>query len=379
MYLYQKTNRYFAQISDTMEDLGVKELKELGAEDVKPSFRGVFFNADKETLYKINYCSRFITRVLAPIITFDCHSTNYLYKTARKIDWTSIFSLNNTFAIFSAVSNSSIRHSQYASLCLKDAIVDSFRDMYGERPNVEPHYPDVWINLHIRNNKATISIETSGGSLHRRGYRKDSLEAPMQETLAAAIVELSGWAGSQKLYDPMCGSGTLICESIIKYSKIPTAYFRNKFGFEFLPDFDSKVWMSVKNKIDRQIKPLKPNLIYGSDISNKAIKIAKLNTKTFKDGNQVSYRTIDFRDIDSIEDSIIITNPPYGLRLGDRDKVGILIKEFGDFLKQKCKGSTAYIYFGNRELIKKIGLRSAFKIPLKNGGLDGRLVKFELY
>lgn len=379
MYTYQKTERYFAQIADSMEDLGVAELEQCGATDVKPTFRGVYFNADKEALYKINYTSRFITRVIAPLMVFDCHSTKYLYKTAREIEWTKLFNLKNTFAIFSNVSNSAITHSQYASLCLKDAIVDSFRDEFGERPNIDAHYPDVWINLHIKDNKATISLETSGGSLHRRGYRKEALEAPMQETVAAAIVEISGWDGSVPIYDPMCGSGTLLCESLIKYANVPTGYFRKSYGFEHLPDFDETLWKKLKRDIDKGIKPLPANLINGSDIALKSIKAAKINSKAFRDGHLINYRTVDFRDLDPIENSIIICNPPYGIRMGDKEEVGELIKEFGDFLKQKCKGSTAYVYFGNRELLKKVGLRSAWKKPLKNGGLDGRIAKFEMY
>lgn len=379
MYSYQKSNRYFAQIADSMEELGVKELEDMGAEDVQSTFRGVYFNADKAALYRINYTSRLITRILAPLMTFDCHSTKYLYKTAREIDWCSLFNLNQTFAIFANVSNSGITHSQYAALCLKDAIVDTFRDEFGERPNVEPHYPDIWINLHIRNDTATISLETSGGSLHRRGYRKQAQEAPMQETVAAAIVEMSGWSGETPLYDPMCGSGTLLCESLIKYAGVPTGYFRNNYGFEFLPDFDEKIWKDLKRSIDKGIKPLKANLINGSDISLKAIKAAKLNVKSFKDGHAINLRTVDFRDLDPIENSTIICNPPYGIRMGDQHDVAKLVKDFGDFLKQKCKGSTAYVYFGNRELLKKVGLRSTWKKPLKNGGLDGRVAKFEMY
>jgi putative N6-adenine-specific DNA methylase len=286
--------------------------------------------------------------------------------------------LSNTFAVFSNVQNSKIKHSQYASLCLKDAIVDTFRDKYGKRPNIDTHYPDIWLNLFIDKNKATIGIETTGGSLHRRGYRKLSVDAPIQETIAASIIEMSGWKGEKKLFDPMCGSGTILCEALMKFCNIPAGYLRKKFGFEFLPDFDKKLWKKVKEDVDLQIRELYDNIIYGSDISEKSINITKTNANLLPGGNKIRLKKNDFRNLENINNSIIITNPPYGLRLS-KNNVEVLMKEFGDFLKQKCKGSDAYIYFGNRELIKKIGLKPSWKKPLKNGGLDGRLVKFELY
>ena len=214
IYNYQMSNRFFAQIADGMDELGVEELTGLGAQDVKPTFRGLYFSADNEALYRINYTARIISRVLAPLLTFDCHSTDYLYKTARTIPWTELFSLDNTFVISANVSNSIINHSQYAALILKDAIVDSFRDKYDDRPNVERINADICFNLHISKNKATIYLDTSGGSLHRRGYREEAVDAPMQETLAAAIIRLSGWNGLTPLYDPMCGSGTLLLEAL---------------------------------------------------------------------------------------------------------------------------------------------------------------------
>ncbi len=214
-FLYQKTGRYFAQIADGLEELGADELSELGASEISPIYRGIYFQAGSAVLYGINYRSRLITRVLAPLITFDCHSAKYLQKTAMSIRWQDIFPLEKTFAVFATVSHSTIRHSQYAALCLKDAIVDTFREHCGKRPNVKTPDPDLWINLHIEKNRATISIDTSGGSLHRRGYRSQSVDAPIQETVAAAILRLSGWDGSSPLYDPMCGSGTLVCEALM--------------------------------------------------------------------------------------------------------------------------------------------------------------------
>ena len=379
IYSYQKNNRFFAQIADGMEELGVEELTRLGAEEVKPTFRGLYFSADKEALYRINYTARIISRVLAPLMTFDCHSTDYLYKTARTIPWTDLFPLDNTFVISATVSNSKIRHSQYAGLVLKDAIVDSFRDRYNERPNVERINADICFNLHISHNKATIYLDTSGGSLHRRGYRQEALDAPMQETLAAAIIRLSGWDGQTPLYDPMCGSGTLLFEALMHYGRIPSAYLRESFGFRFMPDFDELIWDSIKREAQENIRPLTKGLIAGSDSSSQAIEIARMNSRNLPSGRNVRLSKCKFQDIESIRDTTIVCNPPYGLRMKNNMDMGTFMREFGDFLKQRCTGSAAYVYFGNRDLIKKVGLRSAWKKPLKNGPLDGRLVKYELY
>jgi putative N6-adenine-specific DNA methylase len=201
----------------------------------------------------------------------------------------------------------------------------------------------------------------------------------MNESLAAAIIRLSGWQGDKRLFDPMCGSGTLLCESLIRCCRIPPGFLRKKFGFEFLPDFDKAAWRKERDAAVKEIRGLPKRTIYGSDISEKAIAASRTNLACFKDGRKVNLRRIDFRDLEGAEDAVIVCNPPYGIRRKETEDLGVFYKSLGDFLKQKCKGSTAYIYFGEREFIKKIGLRSSWKKPLKNGGLDGRLVKYELY
>lgn len=379
VYNYQKYSRFFAQVADGMEELGMEELAGLGAQDVKPAFHGLHFSAGREALYRINYTSRIISRVLAPLITFDCHSTEYLYKTARSLPWTDLFSLKETFVISANVSNSKIRHSQYAGLVLKDAIVDSFRDRYDQRPDVERIDADICFNLHISQNRATIYLDTSGGSLHRRGYRHEAVDAPMQETLAAAIIRLSGWNGETPLYDPMCGSGTLLFEALMHACRIPAAYLRRSFGFRFMPDFDERTWESVKREADKEMRPLPKGLIAGSDSSAQAVEMARMNSRNLPSGKEVRLSRMRFQDMGSLRDTTVVCNPPYGLRMKRSEDMGTFMKEFGDFLKQRCTGSTAFVYFGNRELIKKVGLRSAWKKPLKNGQLDGRLVKYELY
>ncbi|GBD96649.1 MAG TPA: class I SAM-dependent RNA methyltransferase [Nitrospirae bacterium] len=379
MYEYQRNKLYFAQIADGIKELGVEELSELGARKVSPAYGGIYFNADREALYRINYFTRFASRILAPLVSFDCGTSDQLYEKAKQINWPDFISGKNTFAVFGNVSNSMITNSHYASLRLKDGIADSFREISGKRPDVDSRNPDIWLNLHIRDDKAVISLDTSGGSLHRRGYRKDSVSAPMQETVAAAIIRYAEWNGEVPLYDPMCGSGTLLCEALMHYCKIPSAIFREHFGFEFLPDYDSSVWKKVKKELNGQIRDLPEGCIVGSDLSPKAVEISRLNICNLEYGEKIKLEALDFRKIKGLENGIIITNPPYGIRMGNRQELDLLYKSLGDFLKQKCKGSAAYIYFGEREFIKKIGLKPTWKKPLKTGGLDGRLVKYEMF
>ena len=378
MFTYQKNQRFFAQIANGLEKIGGKELESLGAKDVKTAYRGLYFSADHAALYRINYCARLATRILAPLLTFDCHSDKYLYKTAQKLPWVDILSLDTTFAITANVANSRIRHSQYAARKLKDAIVDQFRDACGERPNVDPRNPDVWINLYIHNNKATISLDTSGGSLHRRGYRMESVSAPMQETVAAAIIKFSAWQGEQPLYDPMCGSGTLLAEACMHACRLPAGYLRQHFGFERLPDFDKALWKSVKQERNRQIRPLPPGLIGGSDLDKSAVEAAQKNCRTLPGGKQITLQTHRFLDLKSLKNSVIVCNPPYGLRLQNTRQVTNLLQDFGNFLKERCQGSVAYIYLGKRSLLEHIPLWPSWKKPLNNGGLEGVLAKYTI-
>lgn len=378
-YEYQKSSRYFAQAADGLEDLVARELELLGATDTSPAYRGVYFCAGRDVLYRVNYNSRIATRILAPLVSFDCHSAKYLYRTARSVDWSDFFRDKDTFAVFANVSNSAIRHSQYAALRVKDAIADRFRERRGSRPDVSPHDADVNVNLYIHNNHAVLSLDTSGGSLHRRGYRIRSVEAPMQETVAAAVIALSGWDGSRRLYDPMCGSGTLVCEALMSYCAVPAGYGRaGHFGFERLPDFEPKLWASIRRALDSDLRPLPDGLIGASDVSGEAVAAAAANTAALPGGDRIHLQKKKFQDLPEFRDTVIVCNPPYGLRIG-RSDAGSLIGQFGDFLKRRCQGCEAYLYLGKRELVKHVGLRPTWKKPLKSGGLDGRVVKYELY
>ena len=376
-YLYQEHRSFFAQVAHPIEALGGAEL---AATNVDPGYRGVHFSADASTLRRIVYCARIPTRVLAPLVTFDCHSDRYLYKRAcEEVDWMSLIGVEKTFAIFATVSNSRISHSKYAALKLKDAIVDTIRKETGSRPSVDRHSPDVSLNLHIENNRATISLDVAGFSLHRRGYRLDALEAPLQETVAASIIRMSEWSGDTPLMDPMCGSGTLVAEAYMFAANIPAQILHERFGFEQLPDHDAEGWAAQRKKLDGAIKPVPGGLITGSDIQGEAISMAQKNLDRLPGASVVHLARKDFRHLGEFENGVIVTNPPYGLRIGNRDALGDLFKNFGDYLKQKCTNSTAFIYVGKPALLKLVGLRTSWKKELVNGALEGRLGRYDLY
>ncbi len=377
--LYQNSGRYFAIAAGKLERLAAQELRSLGAGKISDAYRGVHFEADAATLYRINYRSRLLTRVLAPLSEFDCHSDRYLYTQAQKIDWSEILSLEKTFAVFATVSNSKVRHSQFAARRLKDAIVDQFRDRTGDRPSVRTPNPDVWLNLHIHANHATISVDTSGGSLHRRGYRVSSVDAPMQETVAAAALRLAEWDGSTPLLDPMCGSGTILAEAFMIAARIPASYFRGSFGFEHLPDFKTDIWSRIRDESDARIRPVPEGLIRGSDVDAAAVEAARTNLERLPGGDAVSVERCDFRSIRGIDAGMIVTNPPYGLRLGTSEAARALIREFGDWLKTECAGATAFVYAGEPALLKSVGLKTTWKKALVNGALEGRLARYDLY
>jgi putative N6-adenine-specific DNA methylase len=381
MYEYKK-NGFFAQVTGKLENLCEEELIELGATETKTAYKGVYFKADIPTIYKINYTSRLLSRVLAPIISFPCRNTDYLYQKAKKIHWEDFCSIDKTFSISASVSQSRITNSLYASQCLKDGIVDYFRDKQGKRPDVEVVNPDVRFNLHIEKDMAIISLDTSGESLHKRGYRLLAGEAPMQETLAAAILRISKWpneSNSIALYDPMCGSGTILCEALMHYCRIPAQKLRRKFGFYNLPEFDRKVWTKVKEECDTKVRPLPKNIICGSDKSQEAIKVAKSNLAHLPYSENINLMCKPFQQIKEFENGTLITNPPFGIRLGEQAEVQQLYKELGDFLKSKCNGTSAFIYTGTPEMRKYIGLKTTRRFPLDNGKLEGVLLQIDSY
>jgi len=380
-YLYQQENRYFAQVAPGLVAAASAELSTLGAKAVDPQFMGVVFYADQATLYRCNYESRLVSRFLAPLVDFACDSEDDLYRQAAGLPWTDFLKPHQTFAIYATRSKDSpLRHTGYSALKLKDAVADFFQRKRKLRPNVDKHNPDVWINVHSDHRQATISIDTSGRSLHKRGYRRQSVAAPIQETVAAAILHFSQWDGTRPLYDPMCGSGTLLAEALMRQCNIPAGFLRKRFGFETLPDYNPLLWQRTKTAAERRITPLPTGLISGSDQSEEAVAAARANSRILPFGNRIALRRSRFQEIGGgLPGHLVACNPPYGIRLENRSSVAELYRVFGNFLKRRCRGATVYVYFGEPHMVKHLGLKPAWKKPIKNGGLDGRLVRYDVY
>jgi len=380
MFEYRKYGRFFVQCARGLEDLLADEVCELGASASRARVRGVEFRADPRALYAVVLGSRLAGRVLAPLLTFDCHSDRYLYSTARKVDWDAFLSPQRTFAIVANVARSKIDHSQFAAQRLKDAIVDHFRESCGERPSVDRHEPDVWLNLHINQDRAVISLDVSGGALHRRGYRLESVDAPLQETLAAAVLRLSGWRGEGPLVDFMCGSGTFLAEAWLMLSHIPPGWrMADKAPLSCMPDFDAALWRQVVTKAQDAHREADPRLLIGSDLDQIAVKASRTNLASLPDGDLIRITTRDFREVDVPEGATIVVNPPYGVRLRAREEIGALYKDLGDHLKRNCRGAKAWVLCGDVELVKRVGLRPKRRIPFWNGGLECRLIELDLY
>lgn len=369
----------FAQVAGSLEWVARNELEELGAKVIREIPRGLYIKADKKVLYRIVYESRIVQRLLFPIKSFPCHSEKYLYQQAVKnIDWPAIFGLEDKFSIEANVSGSAIKHSLYAGQILKDAICDSFRDVNGKRPDFSAKEPDIIFNLHIKNNQADISLDLGGGSLHRRGYRTLAGAAPLQETLAAAIIRITGWDGELPLLDPMCGSGTLLAEALMSYCRIPAGYLRKTNGLRYLPDYDEKLWLLVKREANAGMRELKPGLIRGSDISQANIEIALSNLTSLPWGGEILLKVSDFKALGKQAVQTIVTNPPYGIRIGESESIKLLYNDLGAWLRENCTGSTAYVLCGSAELVSELKLRNRWVKKLKNGDLETALAKLLL-
>jgi len=372
---YQKNHTYFAQVAGSLEKHAKEELTELGATVFKEVPRGLHFSCANQTLYRIVYCSRLAQRILAPLASFNCHSEKYLYQMAGKlVDWTSLFSVERSFGIESNVSASKINHSLYAGQRLKDAVCDQFRAKFGKRPDFMSSGADINFNLHLRENKAVISLDISG-SMHKRGYRSSTVEAPLQETLAAAIIRLSGWSGDKPLLDPMCGSGTLLAEALMHYCHIPAGYLRSQLAIRTLPDFEPQLWQTMKESADSEIRALPKELISGTDIKARNLEVTGQNLAQLPYGDRISLKVSRFQDLSTRPGLCIVTNPPYGVRLGSEDSIKSLYNDLGDFLKQKCPASEAYILCGSDMLVPALRLRAHWKKSLKNADLDVKLAK----
>jgi putative N6-adenine-specific DNA methylase len=352
------------------------ELKAIGAESVTPERRAVSFVGDKSMLYKANFLLRTALKVLKPVAQFRVDNKEDLYSRAKNIPWSDLMSLSQSFSIDSTVQSEQFANSMYVSLKVKDAIADFFRESTGKRPSVNQEDPDIRIHVYLMGNYCEISLDSSGESLHKRGYRMGQGEAPVNEVLAAGMILLSGWQGECDFLDPMCGSGTLLIEAAMIARGIPAGIYRKSFGFERWLDFDEKLFSEI---YDADYEKKSTVRIVGSDISIQSCAIARANIKNAGLGKFIEVEVKDFLEsTPPFENGIIVTNPPYGERLKARP-IADLYKAVGDVLKQKFAGYTAWIISSSEDGFKSIGLKPSRKIELFNGALPCSFRSFELF
>lgn len=373
-------NQYFATVARSLEAIAARELESLGAQEVRPDFAGVHFAGDKALLYRVNLWARTIFRVLVPIREFRCLNADMLYREVQKISWDDYLNPDNTMAVDCTGGNQLLNHTHFTALQVKNAIVDLQRNKYGQRSSVDIQNPDLLINVHIREDRCTLSLDSSGGSLHRRGYRAAMGNAPLKETLAAAILDMAEYDPNLPFLDPLCGSGTLPLEAGLKALNVAPGLFRDRFGFTSWRDFDESLWQAIREEAqNRQLEAL-PALICGSDRDREVLKQARANAQKCGLDKHIKFSQTELYFLEAPADSgLLICNPPYGERLGDAKELGDFYKLLGDILKQRFKGWTAYILTGNKELAKRVGLRASRRLPVYNGSLACTLLKYELY
>ncbi len=360
------------------EDILEKELVGLGAKNVIKGNRIVSFEGDKGFLYKANLSLRTALKILKPIYKCKIINENKLYNVFYEFPWEKYMNISSKFMIESVVQGTIFNHSQYASQKAKDGLVDRFRKKYNKRPNVDTTFPDIKINLHIQNNSCSISLDSSGESLHKRGYRASTNIAPINEVLAAGLINLSDWEARNDFLDPMCGSGTFLIEAAMLACKIPANINRKSFSFEKWNDFDASLYKLI---VDSQLnKIITPKItIKGSDKAPSAIKKTKENIKNAKLDNFIKVDQTDFFKIKkgNKNDLHLLTNPPYGHRL--KGDIKYLYKSIGDNLKIGFPNTDAWLITSNLEASKFVGLRPSKKIKVFNGKLESRLLHFRIY
>lgn len=361
-----------------LEEVLAREIEQAGGHDIELIHRGVSFKGNNETLYTCNYTCRTALRFLKPLYEFSALDDKELYRECLKLPWDDFMDLNTTFAIDGAVFNSGITHSMYAALKTKDAIADFFRSKYGQRPNVDTDDPDIRINVHINKNHCTISLDSSGSSLHLRGYKVSLGNAPLGEVLAAGLIMLSGWDGKKLLLDPMCGSGTILIEAAMIANGIPAGYYRKQFGFEKWKDFDAALLKSIREQYQPPSEYLS-KVVMGGDSSPLAMRVTRKNISSAGLEKSISLHPSAFEKLRPPAGELqIIMNPPYGERVKTDDIIS-LYKSIGDTLKQNYKDAEAWIIGGDLRALKFIGLRPSKKIKIFNGPIECRFMKYELY
>ncbi|MDE7119221.1 MAG: RNA methyltransferase, partial [Muribaculaceae bacterium] len=375
-------NENFEMVAKTfqgLEDVLAEELRNLGALNVEPGRRMVSFEGDLEMLYRANLCCRTALRILKPIWRFTASSTDELYEGVKEFDWGSVMSASSTFSIDTVAYSDDFTHSQFVTYRVKDAVVDWFKDRYGAdtRPGVRLQDADVMINVHIAGDRVTLSLDSSGESLHKRGWRVAQTDAPINEVLAAGIILKSGWRGDSPLVDPMCGSGTFLVEAAMIAANINPGVYRRHFTFENWKDFDHELFDRLYND-DSGEREVTCRII-GSDISPQAVEIARRNLKSAGVGKYVNLEVKPLSAwTDAPEDGVMVTNPPYGKRISADDMDG-LYRLIGQKLKNIFKGYHAWIIAAKNEYIHSIGLAPSTKTDILNGSIECELREYIIF
>lgn len=360
------------------EEVLAAEIDALGGTDIIMIKRAVTFKGDKELLYKCHLWLRSALRILIPIHFSRAKTSDDLYKRAMRVRWSDHLRVEDTFAIDSVANSEFHTHSFYAGLRVKDAICDQFRDIYGERPSVDLENPSLRINLHIYQDEISFALDASGESLHRRGYRLEANEAPLNEAMAAGMLLLTGWDGQSNFGDIMCGSGTILIEAAQIAMDIAPGLGQRRFGFQNWKDFDRALWHRLVMEAEGRKHPPK-GIIFGSDISSDSLDIAQRNIERAGLSEYIKLNCKNFADARPPEGPcLLVLNPPYGERLDDPD-LDAFYKLLGDTFKQHFQGSEAWVLSGNLSALKRLGLRPSKRIPLWNGAIDCRFNQYELY
>ncbi len=361
-----------------LEQVLARELRELGAGNVRPGYRMVSFTGDQEMMYRANFCLRTAVRILKPIKHFVAKDADDVYAAVRSIDWSRYLDLSTTFSVDSVVNSEEFRHSKFVAYKVKDAIVDYFRETTGKRPNISISNPDMKLNIHISEENCTLSLDSSGDSLHLRGYRTASVEAPINEVLAAGLLKLAGWNGETDFIDPFCGSGTLLVEAALMARNIYPGVFRKAFGFEKWKDFDRDLLDRIYNddSAEREFQ----HKIYGYDLNQRAVEAALANAKNAGVADCI---IVERRDIQSFkhatkDKALMVTNPPYGERLVTPDLLGIY-RTLGERLKHEFLDNDAWVISSRAECFDEIGLKASVSIPLYNGSLECDFRKYQIF
>lgn len=367
-------NQLFPMTAKTfkgLEDVLAAELTALGANDIQKGRRAVTFTGDLSMLYRANFCLRTATRVLVPIAEFRAKDADEVYARAKEVDWSLFMNVNTSFSIDATVYSDIFRHSRYVTYRVKDAIADWWSEREGKRPSVRLTDPDLMLNVHIAERTVTLSLDSSGDSLHKRGYRVANTEAPINEALAAGMLLMAGWNGQSDFYDPMCGSGTLLIEAALIALNIAPGIFRKGFAFEKWPDFNPDLFEEISND-DSAERPF-THRIYGSDASFFAVQAALKNAQSAGVAKYMDIKQIRIEEIRETLDTtgaLVMMNPPYGTRLGQDKDILRLYQDMGSALKHRFNGATAWIISSNEQAMKCIGLHPAQKRHLLNGEIE---------